>query len=93
MAGVSVRARAKLNLTLHVGAVQSDGYHPLDSYVAFADFGDEVAARPSEGLSLAIDGPFADALAGEPLETNLALRSARALEETARTLGRAPGGG
>ncbi|MGR3388025.1 MAG: hypothetical protein ACU0DB_13765, partial [Paracoccus sp. (in: a-proteobacteria)] len=33
-------ARAKLNLALHVTGRREDGYHLLDSLVAFADIGD-----------------------------------------------------
>ena len=50
-------ARAKINLTLHVGAVRGDGYHPLDSLVVFADIGDELRFKPAEKkTSLTIHG-------------------------------------
>ena len=51
-------ARAKLNLALHVTGRREDGYHLLDSLVAFADIGDRVALMPGP-LSLKIDGPKA----------------------------------
>ena len=35
-------ARAKVNLALHVTGRRGDGYHLLDSLVAFADFGDVI---------------------------------------------------
>lgn len=50
------RARAKVNLTLHVGAVREDGYHPLDSLVVFADIGDELTFTPATETLLAIEG-------------------------------------
>ena len=56
---------------------RADGYHLLDSLVAFADIGDRVTARPAAGLSLEIVGPEAAALAAEP--DNLVLRAARLL--------------
>src|SRR5205823_1844981 len=62
---------------LHVVGRRPDGYHELDSLVAFADIADVVAARPAADLSLSIDGPFATALAGAP--GNLVLRAARLL--------------
>lgn len=68
-------ARAKINLTLHVGAVQADGYHPLRSLVVFADIGDELTAIPAEKFNLKIDGPFACGLGCE--NDNLILRAAR----------------
>ncbi|MBI1245400.1 MAG: 4-(cytidine 5'-diphospho)-2-C-methyl-D-erythritol kinase [Alphaproteobacteria bacterium] len=76
-------APAKINLSLHVVGKRVDGYHLLDSLVAFADIGDEVAAAPGELLSLALGGPFATALAGEP--DNLVLRAARALAAASAT--------
>jgi len=52
-------ARAKVNLTLHVGPVQENGYHPLHSLVVFADIGDDLNAKLAEEFSLKIKGPFA----------------------------------
>ena len=37
---VSRKAYAKLNLYLHVTGRRNDGFHELDSLVAFADIGD-----------------------------------------------------
>ena len=81
------RAPAKLNLYLHVVGRRDDGYHLLDSLVAFADIADRVAAEPSSRLSLAITGPFAGDLGGDPV-TNLVWRAAEAL---AARLGRSAG--
>ncbi len=77
--GKAVRrvARAKINLYLHVTGRRADGYHLLDSLIAFADIGDEIACSPSPDLSLAIQGPFADALSAG--EDNLVMRAARRL--------------
>ena len=74
---IHVRAHAKVNLYLHVVGKRADGYHLLDSLVVFADLHDEIVAEAADDLSLAIDGPFADALAGEA--DNLVLRAAREL--------------
>jgi 4-diphosphocytidyl-2-C-methyl-D-erythritol kinase len=76
-ATVAVAAPAKLNLYLHVTGRRPDGYHLLDSLVAFAGVRDTVAAAPADALSLAVEGPFAAAVpAGGD---NLALRAAGAL--------------
>ena len=72
-------APAKINLFLHVGATDADGYHPLASLVAFADIGDRVSVQPAERLSLEVVGPFAAALADQ--DDNLILRALRRLGE------------
>jgi 4-diphosphocytidyl-2-C-methyl-D-erythritol kinase len=70
-------ARAKLNLTLEVKGRRPDGYHELESLVAFADFGDRVELEPGPGLSLDIDGPFAPVLGPKG---NLILAAAEAAQ-------------
>ena len=39
-------APAKVNLCLHITGRRTNGYHELDSVVAFADIGDVVGIRP-----------------------------------------------
>ena len=77
---VRVAAPAKINLYLHVTGRRSDGYHTLDSLIAFAGLADVVSAAPAPPgkITLDIDGLFADALATAG-EDNLVLRAARAL--------------
>lgn len=75
-------APAKINLALHVTGRRADGYHLLDSLVAFAGVGDVVTAEPAGGLSLAVTGPEAAGLSSG--DDNLVLRAARAFD--------APGG-
>ena len=72
-------ARAKINLALHVTGRRADGYHLLDSIVAFVDLGDRITVAPSDSLSLTLTGPFA---AGLSSKDNLVLRAARALHPT-----------
>ncbi len=77
--GVVVEAApAKLNLYLHVVGRRADGYHLLDSLVAFTAHGDVVRATAARGLSLRLDGPFAEGLDGS--SDNLALKAATALQ-------------
>lgn len=68
-------AAAKINLTLHVTGRRADGYHLLDSLVAFAGVGDRVTAAPASMLQLQVTGPAAAGLDGDD---NLVLRAARA---------------
>ena len=70
-------APAKVNLTLRVVGRRPDGYHELDSLVAFARVGDRLEFAPGGPLALSVDGPFA-AAAGN-LADNLVLKAAREL--------------
>jgi 4-diphosphocytidyl-2-C-methyl-D-erythritol kinase len=79
MSELSALAPAKINLFLHVGPVDADGYHPLSSLVAFADVGDRVTVEPADRLSLTVTGPFGAGLAAEG--DNLILRALRSLGE------------
>ena len=54
-----VLAPAKVNLSLHITGRRDDGYHLLDSLVAFADMGDRLTLTPGEALSIEVTGPFA----------------------------------
>jgi 4-diphosphocytidyl-2-C-methyl-D-erythritol kinase len=80
-------AHAKVNLWLNVVGRRSDGYHLLDSLVAFVDLADRLAVRPADRLSLEIDGPLAGALGDEP--DNLVLKAARLLADRAGVAPRA----
>lgn len=83
--GLSAFAPAKINLTLRVEAPRADGYHPLQSLVVFADWGDTLTATPAAELTLGLEGPFADALAADT--HNLVLKAAWALRAAAGTPG------
>jgi len=80
---ISAFAPAKINLYLHVVGRRADGYHLLDSLVAFADIGDWVTAAPAESLSLTVGGPEAGAIAALG-EDNLVMRAARLLAATSK---------
>ena len=74
MTTVSVRAPAKVNLTLHITGQREDGYHLLDSLVVFAPVHDRLIIQDGNILSLTVEGPEA---AGVPADMkNLALRAA-----------------
>lgn len=83
MSPLTAIAPAKINLFLHVGPVDREGYHPLTSLVAFADVGDVVSVERSDRLSLTVGGPFGAGLADDP--DNLILRALRALGEATGT--------
>jgi len=70
-------APAKVNLTLRVIGRRTDGYHELESLVAFADIGDRLSLVPGATLALAVSGPNAAQAGGSA--DNLVLKAARAL--------------
>src|SRR6266540_1769788 len=69
-------APAKVNLTLRVLRRRVDGYHEIESLVAFADLGDDVTLNPGKALAFSISGPTA-AAAG-PTRDKLILKAAQA---------------
>ena len=70
-------APAKINLYLHVTGRRADGYHLLDSLIAFAGIGDGITVEPAPALSLAVEGPFAADVPTGP--GNLVLEAAAGL--------------
>jgi 4-diphosphocytidyl-2-C-methyl-D-erythritol kinase len=79
MSGLVEEGRAKVNLTLRVVGRRTDGYHDLESVVAFADCADRLTLTPGPELSLETTGPLASAC-GETSD-NLVLKAARLLGE------------
>ncbi len=73
------KAPAKLNLTLHIRGRRDDGWHDLESLVAFAGAGDLLSLEPADALSLVVEGPMAGACG--PVDSNLVLKAARALAQ------------
>jgi 4-diphosphocytidyl-2-C-methyl-D-erythritol kinase len=72
-------APAKINLTLRIVGRRADGYHELESLVAFADCGDRLTLMPGPDTSLDVRGPFAAACGSGP--DNLVLKAAAKLSE------------
>ena len=92
MTAFSLFAPAKINLALHVLGRRADGYHDLDSIVAFADVGDWLSFSPAAEFTVTAEGPFAHALpqSGENIiakswaaASAIAARRGRALPPTA----------
>jgi len=79
MPGLIEDGRAKVNLTLRVIGRRVDGYHELESVVAFADCADRLTLTPGSKLSLKTTGPLAEAC-GETAD-NLVLKAAELLGE------------
>lgn len=72
-------ARAKVNLTLRVVGRRVDGYHELESVVAFADCADTLTFEPGAELELVTIGPGAQDC-GDSAD-NLVLKATRLLAE------------
>lgn len=64
----------KINLALHVGAAQADGYHPVDTLCTFVDAGDRLTLHQSS-VPLVVTGPGAAVLPADA--NNFVLRAAR----------------
>jgi 4-diphosphocytidyl-2-C-methyl-D-erythritol kinase len=73
------RAPAKINLTLQVRGRRADGYHELESLVAFADVADTLKLQPAPEDRLEVTGPFAG-MSG-PNAENLVLKACAALRD------------
>lgn len=71
--------RAKVNLSLRVVGRRADGYHDLESVVAFADCADRLTLDPGDELRLATTGPLA-AACGETSD-NLVFKAAKLLAD------------
>jgi 4-diphosphocytidyl-2-C-methyl-D-erythritol kinase len=78
-------APAKVNLTLRVLGRRADGYHEIESLVAFAGIGDRLSFAPGGALALTVRGPSA-AQAGATAD-NLVLKAAGALADRLPTVG------
>jgi 4-diphosphocytidyl-2-C-methyl-D-erythritol kinase len=84
MSALIEEGRAKVNLSLRVIGRRTDGYHDLESVVAFADCADRLTLEPGSELRLTTTGPLATAC-GETAD-NLVLKAARLLAEAVPNL-------
>jgi 4-diphosphocytidyl-2-C-methyl-D-erythritol kinase len=78
------QAPAKVNLTLRVGARRDDGFHALESLVAFADVADRLTLATGRPLGLEVEAADRDACGA--LSNNLVLRAAHALADCVNDL-------
>lgn len=83
METLTEHASAKVNLALCVTGQRSDGFHLLETFVAFAEFGDEISASASSSNQLTITGRFGSMLSQESLSPNLIIKARDALFEQA----------
>lgn len=74
-------APAKLNLYLHITGRRPDGYHDLDSLVAFANIGDDIYLRTADAFSFSVEGPQAAMLKHGDDSENLVVAAAQSLAE------------
>lgn len=91
---VTVRAHAKINLALRVGAPRPDGYHPLTSVFEAVDLTEDVTATERADGSVTCE-VLADSPRGADLDAgpaNLLVRAAHATREAARERGTLPDG-
>lgn len=80
-ATVTVRAPAKVNPVLSVGAVREDGFHPLDTVYQAVSLYDDVTVADAPEWTITVGSADVD-VSDVPLdERNLALRAGRLLAE------------
>ncbi|QIO35702.1 4-(cytidine 5'-diphospho)-2-C-methyl-D-erythritol kinase [Bradyrhizobium sp. 1(2017)] len=79
MSALIEEGRAKVNLSLRVVGRRADGYHDLESVVAFADCADRLTLEPGGELKLTTTGPLA-AACGDTAD-NLVIKASRLLAE------------
>ena len=78
-ATLTEKAPAKINLTLRVLGRRADGYHELESLVAFADVTDTLTLQVGPEVGLDITGPFAGKTGS--VADNLVLKALAALQQ------------
>ncbi len=78
---VHVRAPGKVNLALRVGPARPDGYHGLVTVFQAVSLYEDVRAQEAPGFSVTVSGRQAAAVPTD--DTNLALRAARLLADSA----------
>ena len=71
------RAPAKINLTLRVLGKRDDGYHEIESLVAFASVGDAVTLDTDQRAGVDVTGPFGAVIEGD----NIVARTLTQLSE------------
>jgi 4-diphosphocytidyl-2-C-methyl-D-erythritol kinase len=72
----TVRAAAKINLHLAVGAPREDGFHPLDTVYQAIDLYDDLSLSAADEDSVAVDGPAYVDLDAVPTDaSNIAMRA------------------
>ncbi|MEO1656785.1 MAG: 4-(cytidine 5'-diphospho)-2-C-methyl-D-erythritol kinase [Pseudomonadota bacterium] len=67
----TIFAPIKINIALHVGPLQPDGYHPVDTLCVFPAIGDILTYEREGDPGIDFAGPFAGPLLGEDTNTNL----------------------
>jgi 4-diphosphocytidyl-2-C-methyl-D-erythritol kinase len=88
---LTVFAPAKINLYLHVTGRLDNGYHLIDSLVAFADIGDSIDIEPASEFQFHIGGPYANAFGPKdrdhsPDSSNLVAQAVWMLARTAQKI-------
>ncbi len=86
---LTIFAPAKINLYLHVTGRLDNGYHTLDSLVAFADIGDQIEIEAADDFEFKVCGPYgggfnAKELDASPHSSNIIVQAVWALAHAAQ---------
>lgn len=79
---MKIFAPAKVNLYLHITGKRADGYHCLESLIAFTDVCDVLQLSIAKAISLQLTGPTATGLPEG--DDNIVMKAARALAAHAK---------
>ena len=83
---INVVAPAKINLFLRICGKNAQGYHLLDSLVAFTKFGDHLTIEPAHKDELVLIGDFASTINTHPKD-NLVIRALNAFRQSGGGIG------
>lgn len=68
-------ASAKINLYLHITGKRDDGYHLLDSLIAFTGYGDRLSVTAANNTTFSVSGDFAAGIKTISDEDNLVVQA------------------
>ena len=80
---IGARAQGKINLVFQVGGVRPDGYHPVRTIYQALDLAEEVFVEPSDAWQVEVEGDVPGLADLELDQSNLVVRSAKALAKFA----------
>lgn len=76
---ILIEAPAKVNLFLHILAKRHDGYHKIESLIAFTEFSDSISIFLSDTIELSVSGRMSSLVTAD--DSNIVIEAAKLLKE------------